>query len=305
MVNSRYIVFNSRGIAAMSPKNKAIVQMLICATLWSTGGIFIKLIPWHPMAIAGWRSLVAVLVVMAFLKIRKMPFRINRHAVINGVLMSLTFLCFVVANKLTTAANAIVLQFTAPVFLMVYSVILFKEKFRKADALAVLLTLGGISLFFFDQLQPGFLLGNCIAVVAGACMAGMYLSVGRADEPTRMGGMMLGHLFTAAVGIPFTFFTDTPVSTVPVLCILGLGIIQLGIPYILLILSSENCPPLACSLLGAMEPLLNPVWVFLFNGEAPGVFALIGGVVVIASVTIWCIWQNKHPVSAEDAIENL
>lgn len=286
---------------AISPKNKAIVQMLICATLWSTGGIFIKLIPWNPMVIAGWRSFIAALVVLAFIRIRRLPIRVDRRAVINGVLMSLTFLCFVVANKLTTAANAIVLQFTAPVFLMVYSVVLFKEKFRKADAFAVLATLGGISLFFFDQLKPGFLLGNCVAILAGAFMAGMYLSVGRADEPTRMGGMLLGHLFTAAVGIPFTFFTDTPVaSAVPILCILGLGIIQLGIPYILLILSSENCPPLACSLLGAMEPLLNPVWVFIFNGEAPGVFALAGGVIVVAAVTIWCVWQNKHPSGTEE-----
>lgn len=288
----------------MSPKNKAIIQMLVCATLWSTGGIFIKLIPWNPLVIAGWRSFIAALVVLAYIRINKLPVRISRQAVINGVLMSLTFLLFVIANKMTTSANAIVLQFTAPVFLMVYSVVLFHEKFRKADAFAVLFTLAGISLFFFDQLQPGFLLGNCIAILAGATMAGMYLSVGRADEPTRMGGMLLGHLFTAAVGIPFSFFTDMQLSTVPILCIFGLGIIQLGIPYILLILSSKNCPPLACSLLGAMEPLLNPVWVFIFNGEAPGIFALCGGVVVIAAVTLWCIWQNKHSETSEKAMTN-
>lgn len=283
----------------MSPKNKAILQMLICATLWSTGGIFIKLIPWTPMAIAGWRSLIAAAVVLCYLLHGHVQVRFGRQAVLNGALMCMTFLAFVIANKLTTAANAIVLQFTAPVFLMVYSTLLFKEKFRRADALAVLCTLGGISLFFFDQLQPGYILGNCIAIGAGAFMAGMYLSVGRAEAPVRMGGMLLGHLFTALAGIPFTFFTDTEVSLTPVLSILALGIVQLGVPYILLILSSENCPPLACSLLGAMEPLLNPVWVFLFDGEAPGLFALFGGVVVVASVTVWCVWQNKHPLPEE------
>ncbi|MEG0035185.1 MAG: DMT family transporter [Oscillospiraceae bacterium] len=287
----------------MNPKRKAIIQMLICATMWSTGGIFIKLIPWNPMVIAGLRSLIAACVVLVFLRLNKIPLRFNRRAVLNGALMSLTFLAFVIANKLTTAANAIVLQFTAPVFLMVFSVFIFHEHFRRADAFAVICTLGGIALFFFDQLRPGSLLGNFFAIAAGAFMAGMYLSVGRADEPTRMGGMLLGHLFTAAVGIPFIFFTDMPISATPVLCIFALGILQLGIPYILLILSSENCPPLACSLLGAVEPLLNPVWVFLFQGEAPGMFALCGGVIVIASVTVWCIWQNKHPAVPVNATE--
>lgn len=284
----------------MSPKNKAILQMLVCATLWSTGGIFIKLIPWNPMAIAGWRSLIAAAVVLCYLRVQRIAVRMDRQAAINGALMCMTFLAFVIANKLTTAANAIVLQFTAPVFLMVYSAVLFKERFRRSDLLAVLCTLGGISLFFFDQLQPGYILGNCIAIAAGAFMAGMYLSVGRAEAPVRMGGMLLGHLFTALAGIPFTFFSETKLSPVPVVSILALGIIQLGVPYILLILSSENCPPLACSLLGAVEPLLNPVWVFFFDGEAPGLFALVGGVVVVASVTVWCVWQNRHPLPAKE-----
>ncbi len=279
----------------MDPKRKAILQMLICATLWSTGGIFIKLIPWNPFVIAGWRSLIAVAVVMAFLLITKTKFRINGRAVVMGLFMSSTFLAFVTANKLTTAANAIVLQFTAPLFLMVFSAIVFRERFRKADIAAVVFTMLGIALFFFDRLDKGFLIGNLVAILAGAVMAAMYLAIGKNDEATRMGGMLLGHAFTAVIGIPVMFFTETQVSAPAVLCIFALGIIQLGVPYILLVLSSKNCPPLACSLLGALEPLLNPVWVFLFNGEAPGVFALIGGVIVITSVTIWCIWQNNHP----------
>lgn len=287
----------------MNPKNKAIVQMLICAALWSTAGIFIKLTPWSPFAIAGFRSAIGAVVVLIYIKISKTPVKFGRQAVINGALMSLTFLAFVVANKLTTAANAIVLQFTAPVFLMLYSAVFFKERIRRGDAFAVLFTLAGIALFFFDQLQPGYILGNCVAILAGAFMAGMYLTVGRADEPTKMGGMLLGHVFTAVVGIPFAFFTPTPISVTPVLCILALGVIQLGIPYILLILSSKNCPPLACALLGAVEPLLNPIWVFLFDGEAPGVFALVGGVIVIAAVTVWCIWQNKNP--KEESVSEL
>ena len=282
----------------MSAKNKAILQMLLCAALWSTGGIFIKLIPWNPLAIAGWRSLIAIGVVLVYQRLFRAPVRFSPRAALNGTFMSLTFFAFVIANKLTTAANAIVLQFTAPVFLMLFSALLLRQRLRRADMIAVLCTLGGISLFFFDQLRPGYLLGNCVAVAAGASMGAMYLSIGQADEPTRMGGMLLGHLFTAAIGVPFTFFTPTPLSAGTLASLLALGVFQLGVPYILLILCAENCPPLACSLLGAVEPLLNPVWVFLFNGEAPGPFALLGGAAVIVSVTVWCVWQNRHPVPA-------
>ncbi len=286
----------------MDPKRKAILQMLVCATMWSTAGIFIKFIPWNPFVIAGWRSLISAGVVLLFLWIWKIKFKFNLRAVIMGTLMCLTFLAFITANKLTSAANAIVLQFTAPLFLMAFSAVLFHDKFRRADIAAVLFTMGGIALFFFDKLEGNALIGNCVAILAGAFMAAMYLAIGKVDEETKMGGMLLGHLFTAAIGIPVTFFVPTPISTPAILCILGLGIIQLGIPYILLTLSSKNCPPLACSLLGAVEPLLNPVWVFIFSGEAPGFFALVGGVIVIVSITLWCIWQNKHPqLSAEIA----
>ena len=282
----------------MDAKRKAILMMLLCAALWSTGGIFIKLIPWSPFVISGWRSLISAGTVLLFFKIWKIRFRFNRRALLIGFFMCGLFFCFVIANKLTTAANAIVLQFTSPVFLMVFSAILFHEKFRRADIVAVIFTVGGIALFFLGQLKPGYLAGNCVAIFTGVLVAGMYLSMGKSDDETRMGGMLLGHLLTAAIGIPFTFFTVTQVSTTSILCILGLGIVQLGIPYILLAVSSKNCPPLACSLLDAVEPILNPVWVFLFNGETPGMFALIGGAIVITSVTVWCVWQNKHPAVA-------
>lgn len=285
----------------MDAKRKAILMMLLCAALWSTAGIFIKLIPWSPFVIAGWRSLISAGIVLLFFRFWKIKFRFNRQAVFIGFFMCALFFCFVGANKLTTAANAIVLQFTAPVFLMVFSALIFKDRFRRADILAVVFTVGGMALFFLDKLKPGYLAGNLIAILAGASAAGMYLGMGKSDEETRMGGMLLGHIFTALVGIPFTFFTATQVSSSSVLCLLALGIFQLGIPYILLALSSKNCPPLACSLLGAVEPILNPVWVFIFSGEAPGLFALIGGAVVIASVTIWCIWQNKNPAIAPKA----
>lgn len=288
----------------MNPKRLAILQMLICAFLWSTAGIFIKLIPWNPFVIAGCRSLIAAATVFVFLKVTKTAARFDRSALLTGLFMAGNFFCFIAANKLTTAANAIVIQFTNPLFLMAFSALIYGTKFRKSDLLAVALTIAGIALFFLDSLEGGYIAGNLVAILGGVMISGTFLAIGGGDGESRMGGILLGHLITAAVGIPFALFTENPVGAVPLLAIFALGVVQLGIPYILLALSARHCPPLACSLLGALEPLLNPVWVAVFNGEMPGTFALVGGVIVIFSVSGWVIWQQKYPLPEAETAAN-
>lgn len=268
--------------------------MLTCAALWSIAGIFIKLIPWNPLVIAGFRSLIAAVVVVIYMRRINQKIIINRASVASGVMLMLTFLAFVTANKLTTSANAIVLQFTCPVFILIISALFFKQRFHISDFVTVGLTLFGISLFFFGQFSPGSLLGNCIAVLSGLFLAGMYIVTSRADEASRMSGILLGHIFTAVIGVTMTFFFRTSVTKTAILSIIALGIFQLGIPYILYGIAVKNCPPLACSLLGAVEPLLNPVWVFIFASEVPTVFALFGGMIVIAAVTASCILRNRR-----------
>jgi drug/metabolite transporter (DMT)-like permease len=277
-------------------KRVAMFQMLLCASMWSIAGVFIKQIPWSAMSIAGCRGLVAALTLFICAKISKTPMRITRRAIIMAIFVSGTSLCFVAANKLTTAANAIVLQFTSPVFILLYNVVFLHQKALKSDIAAVALTLGGVALFFFDQLTPGYLIGNCVAICAGIFCAGMYIAVASGSEGERMSGTILGQSLTAAVGIVFSLFSAPPeITGRAVLYIAILGVFQLGLPYMLFLLSARHCPPLACNLLGVMEPLLNPVWVFLFDGEAPGVYALVGAAVVIATITVWSVHQAKTP----------
>lgn len=266
--------------------------MLLCAALWSIAGIFIKLIPWNSIVIAGLRSLIAGLVMFVYMRARGIGFTADRRSLAGGAALCLTLTCFVVANKLTTAANSIVLQFTAPMFIVVFSALFLKKRFSRADVLAVVLTMAGISLFFFDQLTPGHLAGNCVAIFAGMAFACYYMSLEGASESQRMSAILIAHGLTFLVGLPFTFVYPPELSAAPVACILVLGVVQLGIPYVLLGRASGACPPLACSLLGAVEPLLNPVWVFIFDGEAPGLWALIGGVVVVATITEWCVYGD-------------
>ena len=152
-------------------KNKAMLMMAICAVLWSIGGIFIKLISWHPLLISGGRSLLAAIVVGGYMMVKKIPLKVCKYSVGAGVSLALCLLLFVVANKMTTAANAIVLQYTAPIFILIVSALFFKQKLRKKEILAVLGTMAGVVLFFFDQLSPGNLVGNVLAILAGAFIA--------------------------------------------------------------------------------------------------------------------------------------
>lgn len=280
-------------MASSTSQRRSIGLMAACAGLWSIAGIFIKVIPWNPFVIAGFRSLLAAVVVFVFMRVTGRRIMLNKSSLLSGVFIAATFFAFVSANKMTTAANAIVLQFTSPVFILIISALVFHQHFHRVDLLAVVVTLFGISLFFFDKLGAGKIAGNCIAILAGLFMAGMYVVTGRTDDDSRMSGILFGHLFTAVIGVPMIFVFSTPVSSTALMSILALGVVQLGVPYILYGLAVKNCPPLACSLVGAIEPLLNPVWVFLFDGERPGLFALIGGMIVIAAVTGWCLWRDR------------
>ena len=279
----------------MKKENLAIIEMLICATLWSIAGIFMKLLPWNGFAVASLRSLIAGLTIAAYILIRGKRIIINRRTIVTGVFTACVYTCFAVANKLTTAANAIVLQFTSPVFIVIFSALILKKRIRRSDALVVSFTLLGIALFFFDQLRPGYILGNFVAIAAGMFMAGMFMAVGELEGEQRFSGILIGQTLTFLVGLPFVIATRPEFTAVTTLSILILGVFQLGISYILYVESSKYCPPLACCLLGAAEPLLNPVWVLIFDGERPGVFALIGGVIVVVSITLWCVFGQEKP----------
>ena len=265
------------------------IEMLICAALWSIAGIFIKLLPWNGFAVAGLRSLIAGLTMAAYMALKRYRFTLNRKTFAAGALAGSVYTCFACANKLTTAANAIVLQFTSPVFIVLFSALLLKSRIRKADITVVLLTLAGIALFFFDQLKPGYVLGNFVAIAAGMFMAGMYMAIGGLDEQERFSAVVIGQGLTFLFALPFVLMTRPLFNATTVSCILILGVFQLGISYILYVKACRYCPPLACCLLGAVEPLLNPVWVLIFDGERPGLFALIGAVIVIVSITVWMI----------------
>ena len=277
----------------MSNKNIGILQMVLCATLWSIAGVFIKFIEMNPLVIAGGRSLFAATTVLIYMLITKQKFVLSRDTVISGVLLCSVFLCFVGANKLTTAANAIVLQYTAPIFVLIFSMIFLHKKPRSVDAVAVLLTLAGVVVFFIDSLGAGKMLGNIVAIVAGMFMGGMFVSVGHTKGEEKMSGILLGHLFCAMAGLPFLAFTENNITLQGVSFIAILGVFQLGIPYILYALASMKCSDVSCVVIAAIEPVLNPILVALINKEIPGTLSIISGVFLVVVITAYSVIDGK------------
>ncbi len=264
----------------------AILLLVIIAVLWSMGGLLIKSVDAHPLAIAGSRSLIAAVVV--FLARGRRPWRINRDQILAAVFYTSTVALFVAANKFTTAANTILLQYTAPIYVALLSAWFLKERIHLYDWITVAVTLGGMALFFLDELNTRGMAGNIMALASGLTFALFTLFMRRQKDGFPLDSVLLGNLLTAVVGLPFLSL-GVPDGT-GWLCLVTLGILQLGIPYVLYSAAIRHTTALETILIPVLEPLLNPVWVLLFLHEQPGRWALVGGVVVIAAVTARCLW---------------
>lgn len=271
-------------------RNTAIKYMIIASVLWSIGGIFIKLINWNPMAIAGSRSAIAALVMMMYLK--KFKFKINKSMLICACSYSLLVILFVSANKLTTSANAILLQFTSPVWVALLSRAILKQKISRIDGITIIFVILGMIMFFIDELEMSYLLGNILAILSGIVMAGMILLFQQQKENSLVEITLLGNVITAIVGIPFYFISSPGMESVLPLFILG--VFQLGIPYLLYVLAIPNVTAIDAVLIPVLEPLLNPLWVFIFAKESPTLFSLLGGGLVLLSVTVRGIIMSKQ-----------
>ena len=269
----------------------AIVLLAVTAMLWSMGGLLIKSVNAHPLAIAGSRSAIAAVVVL--LARGRRPLRLNWDQALAAVFYTGTVALFVAANKYTTAANTILLQYTAPIYVAIFGAWLLKERTRIYDWITVAVTLIGMALFFLDSLSTRGLFGNIMALGSGLTFALFTLFMRRQKDGYPLDSVLLGNLLTAVVGLPFLAVGGLPDRT-GWLCLAVLGVLQLGIPYVLYSAAIRQASALEAILIPVLEPLLNPVWVLLFLGEQPGHWALVGGGVVITAVTARCIWVALH-----------
>src|SRR5947209_2613122 len=282
-----------------------ILFVLAAALLWSTGGLFIKATPLGAFELSFGRSLLAALTVAVLT--RREGFGLNPVTLVASVLYAALLLLFVVANKLTTAANAIFLQYTAPVYVLLLEPWMFKERFRWADLCVVAACVAGMSLFFVGRLRPQDVEGNLTALASGLCFAFFLLLLRhqRAGRINRASSAIYGNLLICLITAPSFARVAGALTTRDVLIVAYLGVVQIGLAYTLFTLGiARGVRSLDAGVVGYIEPMLNPVWVFLFLGERPSKWAVVGGCVIIAAVlahTVALARRGRAKVSASKA----
>ena len=264
--------------------------MLAASVCWSFGGICIKFIPWGAMSIIGLRALFAVIVFAVYRRSLKIEFTSGN--ILAALCLSATTTLFVFANKLTSAAAAILLQFTAPVFIILILLVFYKKKPKISEIIAVAVTIFGMLLFFADQLESGAMLGNILAIASGLTFAGVFVCNKRKDVKPEQ-SLLLGFIINSLIGLPFVFF-ETTAELTPWIAVIFLGIVQVGLAYVFFSAGIKKTPALLACLITALEPVLNPIWVALAVGEIPGKFAIFGGAVIVLTVIVYNIWTEKQ-----------
>jgi len=251
-----------------------VIFLVLASILWSTGGILIKLVDWNPVAIAGTRSGISALVMMLYM--RKTKVTLTKQKTIGASCYASTVILFVIANKMTTAANTILLQYTAPVWVALMAGWILKEKTKVRDWVTIACVMSGMVLFFLGDLETGQMLGNGIAVLSGVALAATVVALRLQKDSSPVEMTYVGNIITFIVSIPFILKSVPDMNSI--IGIVLLGIFQLGISYILFAEAIKHVNALEAILIPVIEPLLNPVWVFMFAGEAPGTLAIIGGI---------------------------
>ncbi len=272
---------------------RAVLLLVLTALLWSMGGLFIKYVQWNAPAIAGTRSGISALFLIivgriprlsAVIKSERRESRQTKFLLpfLGGLACACTMILFVIATKLTTAANAILLQYTAPVWVALFGAWFLKERATPLDWLIIAVVFGGLFLFFFDRFDYRGFWGNIAAIVSGFSYAWMTLLL-RKQKRSPLQSIIIGNIMAALLCSPF--MTGPWPDLTGWLALLFLGVVQLGLPYLLYAYAIRHVLAIEAILIPILEPILNPVWVFLFLGETPGSWSILGGLVVLTAVT--------------------
>lgn len=259
---------------------KALVYLVLASVLWSTGGILIKLVDWNPVAIAGTRSGISAITMMFYM--RKTKVHMTKTKTYGAACYASTVILFVIANKMTTAANTILLQYTAPVWVALMAGWILHEKTKTRDWITIAFVMGGMALFFMGDLETGQMLGNGVAVLSGIMLGATVVALRLQKDGAPIEVTYIGNILTFLIGIPFILQSMPDLRSL--FGILLLGTFQLGISYILFTEAIKHVNAVEAILIPVIEPLLNPVWVFLFAGEIPGGLAIVGGIIVVSAV---------------------
>ena len=263
--------------------------VLVAAFLWSTSGLFIRLVEWHPIVIAGGRGLVAAIFMLAV----RFMFPVSKNTVTNkrslpswisAFANAIAVIAFVSANRLTAPANAVLLQYSSPMWTALLAWMIIKERPRWEQWGALLLVIGGMLVFFRESLGAGTLLGDGTAVFSGICVGihVVFLRMAKDNDPRDV--LLLSHIIAFVLSIPFIILYPPEFTSTSVLAILFMGIIQQGVASLFFAYGIKQISAVQAVLTSTLEPICNPLWVFVILGEGPPASAFIVGAMILAAV---------------------
>lgn len=274
----------------MNQQKKGYLFIILSAICFATGGILIKINTWSPMTISGVRSLFAIPVLYIFYRRIGHKFCFNKSVFFCALANTGMCTTFVIANKLTTAANAIVLQFTLPIYILLLTWIFFKKKPDKTSVLSALLSFAGICFFFFDSISTTGMIGNIVALVSGFLYAIVFMTK-KIPGSDFASSALLSFALNFVIGIPFTL-QETTISQTNIISVVLLGVIQIGFAYIFLEQGLTVVSPIGAALASMIEPILNPILVAVSYKETIGAMSFVGAVIVFISSIVYNVYEG-------------
>ena len=274
----------------LSEHNKGILAVFLTAILWSSGGLFIKLISLDSMELSFFRCAIAAVVFA--LMFRKRILKLNRLALLNSFAYAAVLILFVIATKTTTAANAIFLQSTAPIYVLIFEPLLTKTKWERINIITIVVCFLGMILFFMGDLTPGDIKGNIAALLAGVAFAAFFLGMKKNEPQYGESSIFYGNVIVALICIPF--ITDmNSISVQDFAMVSFLGVFQIAFAYALFSYGLKRIIAVEASIISMFEPVLNPIWVFIGYGEVPSFYAIIGGIIIMTAITVRTLISNS------------
>ena len=274
----------------LSEHNKGILAVFLTAILWSSGGLFIKLISLDSMELSFFRCAIAAVVFA--LMFRKRILKLNPLALLNSFAYAAVLILFVIATKTTTAANAIFLQSTAPIYVLIFEPLLTKTKWERINIITIVVCFLGMILFFMGDLTPGDIKGNIAALLAGVAFAAFFLGMKKNEPQYGESSIFYGNVLVALICIPF--ITDmNSISVQDFAMVSFLGVFQIAFAYSLFSYGLKRIIAVEASIISMFEPVLNPIWVFIGYGEVPSFYAIIGGIIIMTAITVRTLISNS------------
>ncbi|MCQ2560550.1 MAG: DMT family transporter [Clostridia bacterium] len=278
----------------MTAKTKGIIYMLLTGIIFSIGGVLMKLIPFTSLALNSARCFMAGSLILTYALVTKHKIRCNKHVLFSAVAIAITSALYSTAVKLTTAGAAIVIQFTAPVWAMIFCAILYKIKPRRGDIIACIAVFTGIGVCFYDGLADGRTVGNLFALASGITYAFVFMS-NSGEDSDAMSSQIFGQFLAFIVGLPWLLRADFSVmDSKGWIYLLLLGFVQMGLGHLFMTKGLETTPAVTACLITGLEPILNPIWTAMFYGEPITTMFVIGAVIVLISVSLYNLWDIRQ-----------